>query len=59
MGVRSSLDRIQAHRYTDARMPFVQAVFNAVRRATLRICRVRPVIAMAPTAYVTDGPKVQ
>ena len=40
-------------------MLFDQAVFNAVRRATLRICRERPVIAIAETAYVTDGPKVQ
>jgi len=36
-----------------------QAVLKAVRRATLRMYRERPVIATALTVYVKEGPKVQ
>jgi len=41
-------------------VPNSQVVFKAaVRRATLRIWRERPVIATALTVYVKEGPKVQ
>jgi len=36
-----------------------QAVLKAVRRATLRMYRERPIIATALTVYVKEGPKVQ